>query len=69
MSALMKPTATQWRRMRACADLCEAHAKHAAACSQNESPGAWLAHDSLARDYSRKAFALAREWAGEDRHP
>jgi hypothetical protein len=42
------------------ARLTERHAAEAMRCGEARMPGAWLAHDGLARDYSRQAFALSQ---------
>lgn len=41
------------------ARLCESHTADAERCREKRMPGARLVHDSLAREYSREAFALA----------
>lgn len=58
MSAF-KPNRQQLRQVRLFARLCANHADAAARCKATGQPGAGLVHDSLARDCSRDAFALA----------
>lgn len=54
-----KPTRQQVRDVQWFARLCETHARDAARCQAAGKPGAYLAHDGLARGYARQAFALS----------
>jgi hypothetical protein len=60
VSASFKPTRTELQEVQRIARLTEMHAEGASDCASRDKPGAWLAHDGLAREYSAKAFALSR---------
>lgn len=65
MSGSFRPTRKQIAEVNRLARLCEIHAGCAAEMAAAKRPGAWLAHDGIARDYSSVAFALSARVATE----